>query len=59
MIRLHKSAQDGWLQKTILPPTLIPGSAPLTKFICAVKVQSHTTSALAVAKPSTPEFMKD
>jgi len=27
--------------------------------ICLCKVQSHTTLALAVAKGSTPEFMKD
>jgi hypothetical protein len=35
MIRFHKSAQDGWLQKQLFSPMLVRGSAPSTKFICA------------------------
>jgi hypothetical protein len=36
MIRFHKSAQDGWLQKQFFLQTLIGSSALLTKFIRAV-----------------------
>jgi hypothetical protein len=33
MIRFHKSAQDGWLQKQLFLQMLVRGSAPSTKFI--------------------------
>jgi hypothetical protein len=59
MIRFHKNPQDGWLQKQFVSPMLVRGSAPSTKVICAARFSSHSTSAPAVAKGSTPEFMKD
>jgi hypothetical protein len=41
MIRFHKSAQDGWLTKTIVPPMLVRGSAASTKFICAARISRN------------------
>jgi hypothetical protein len=56
MIRLHKSAQDGWLQKQSFLQRSF--TAAVDQIYLCGKVQSHTTSALVVAKGSAPKFMK-
>jgi hypothetical protein len=58
MIRFHKSAQDGWLQKQFFL-NAHSRQRPVAQIYLCGKVQSHTTLALAVVKGSTPEFMKD
>src|SRR6516225_1149540 len=47
MIRFHKSAQDGWLQKQFFVQRCISGSALLTKFSRA----SHTQPLYLVRGP--------
>jgi hypothetical protein len=58
MIRCHKSAQDGWLQNKS-SSNAHSQQRPVDQIYLCGKVQSHTTLPLAVAKGSTPEFMKD
>jgi hypothetical protein len=53
MIRFHKSAQDGWLQKQFFLQRSF-AAAPVDQIYLCGEVQSHTTLALAVAKGSTP-----
>src|SRR5438067_12016057 len=57
MIRFHKSAQDGYKNKS--SSNAHSQQRTVDQIYLCGKVQSHTTLALAVAKGSTPEFMKD
>jgi len=58
MIRFYKRGQDGWLQKQFSLQRSF-AAAPVDQFYLCDKVQSRTTLALAVAKGSIPEFMKE